>query len=109
MTTAPQCIPIADHPHLFLRPSAWPTSDPARGKVVEEQTPNVVLKDITLEYKTNRSPLLALDRINLQVKTGEFLCIVGPSGRGKSTLLHLIACNSPRRARCLSSVCVVSR
>lgn len=27
----------------------------------------------------------------MQVKPGEFLCIVGPSGCGKSTLLHLIA------------------
>jgi NitT/TauT family transport system ATP-binding protein len=35
--------------------------------------------------------LLALDRINLQVRAGEFVCIVGPSGCGKSTLLHLIA------------------
>jgi ABC-type nitrate/sulfonate/bicarbonate transport system ATPase subunit len=32
--------------------------------------------------------LLALDRINLQVRAGEFVCIVGPSGCGKSTLLH---------------------
>jgi NitT/TauT family transport system ATP-binding protein len=35
--------------------------------------------------------LLALDHINLQVRSGEFVCIVGPSGCGKSTLLHLIA------------------
>ena len=91
MTTAPQRIPIADHRHLPLRPAAWPASDPARGKGVEEQTPKVALKDITLEYKTNGSPLLALDRINLEVKAGEFRCIVGPSGCGKSTLLHLIA------------------
>ena len=72
MTTAPPCIPISEHPHLLLRPTAWPTSDPARGLVVEEQPSRVVLKDITLEYKTNRSPRLALDRINLPVKTGEF-------------------------------------
>jgi NitT/TauT family transport system ATP-binding protein len=45
-----------------------------------------------LSYRTQSGErLLALDHINLQVKAGEFLCIVGPSGCGKSTLLHLIA------------------
>jgi NitT/TauT family transport system ATP-binding protein len=52
----------------------------------------VALSDICLSYRTERGErLLALDHINLQVKAGEFLCIVGPSGCGKSTLLHLIA------------------
>jgi NitT/TauT family transport system ATP-binding protein len=52
----------------------------------------VGLSDICLSYKTQTGErLLALDHINLQVKPGEFLCIVGPSGCGKSTLLHLIA------------------
>jgi sulfonate transport system ATP-binding protein len=50
------------------------------------------LKDLSLKYKTSTGTrLLALDKINLNVRTGEFLCIVGPSGCGKSTLLHLIA------------------
>ena len=31
-----------------------------------------------------------LSEINLQVKTGEFVCIVGPSGAGKSTILRLV-------------------
>jgi len=52
----------------------------------------VALSDICLSYRTQSGErLLALDHINLQVKPGEFLCIVGPSGCGKSTLLHLIA------------------
>jgi len=52
----------------------------------------VGLSEICLSYKTQAGEcLLALDHINLQVRAGEFLCIVGPSGCGKSTLLHLIA------------------
>lgn len=55
-------------------------------------TPKIRLQEVTLTYKANtRERLLALDRIDLSVRSGEFLCIVGPSGCGKSTLLHLIA------------------
>jgi putative ABC transport system ATP-binding protein len=32
----------------------------------------------------------ALDGLNLDVKKGEFLCLMGPSGSGKSTLLNLL-------------------
>ena len=31
-----------------------------------------------------------LERINLEVSPGEFVCIVGPSGCGKSTLLNIV-------------------
>ena len=56
------------------------------------QIAKVGLSDICLSYKTQAGErLLALDHINLQVRPGEFVCIVGPSGCGKSTLLHLIA------------------
>jgi len=57
-----------------------------------ESVPKVRLEDVTLKYASETGAgILALDRINLQVRPGEFLCIVGPSGCGKSTLLHLIA------------------
>jgi NitT/TauT family transport system ATP-binding protein len=52
----------------------------------------VGLRDICLSYRTQDSErLLALEDINLEVRAGEFVCIVGPSGCGKSTLLHLVA------------------
>jgi NitT/TauT family transport system ATP-binding protein len=37
----------------------------------------------------------ALDKINLEVKAGEFMVIVGPSGCGKSTLLDLLGGLTP--------------
>jgi NitT/TauT family transport system ATP-binding protein len=59
---------------------------------VSPQTAKVGLSEICLSYRTESGErLLALDHINLEVKPGEFLCVVGPSGCGKSTLLHLIA------------------
>lgn len=33
---------------------------------------------------------MALDGVNLEIKLGEFVCLVGPSGAGKSTLLRLL-------------------
>ena len=33
----------------------------------------------------------ALNRINLQMESGEFISLVGPSGCGKSTILRLVA------------------
>ena len=56
------------------------------------EAPKVGLGEICLSYRTQSGErLLALDHINLQVRAGEFVCVVGPSGCGKSTLLHLIA------------------
>src|SRR5579864_3045223 len=62
---------------------------------IADRTPEiskVSLQDISVTYATNSDErLTALQDINLDVRPGEFLCIVGPSGCGKSTLLHLIA------------------
>ena len=82
---------------LVVEPHAIPPEVREGGSVLEfpvaaAAVPKVQLREICLSYRTQTGErLLALDRINLQVKPGEFLCIVGPSGCGKSTLLHLIA------------------
>lgn len=41
-------------------------------------------------YKKGRS-VEALRHVNLQVREGEFVCLIGPSGCGKSTLLRILA------------------
>jgi putative ABC transport system ATP-binding protein len=52
--------------------------------------PILQTQDLTREYRVGRTPLLALDHVNLTVGRGEFVAIMGPSGCGKSTLLNLM-------------------
>ena len=47
-------------------------------------------ENITKTYKRHAVQVRVLNGLNLEVKTGEFLSIVGASGSGKSTLLHLL-------------------
>ncbi|MCS5693998.1 nitrate ABC transporter ATP-binding protein [Cyanobium sp. FGCU-6] len=42
-------------------------------------------------FATRRGPFEALRDINLQVRQGEFLCVIGHSGCGKSTLLNMVS------------------
>ncbi|MBZ0112261.1 MAG: ABC transporter ATP-binding protein [Thermoanaerobaculia bacterium] len=48
------------------------------------------LENVSKSYRTERIETLALDSINLEVETGEFVAIMGPSGCGKTTLLNLM-------------------
>jgi putative ABC transport system ATP-binding protein len=51
----------------------------------------VELEEINQRYKIGSHTIDALNDINLQIKSGEFITVMGPSGSGKSTLLNIIA------------------
>ncbi len=51
----------------------------------------VRINGLTKRHGTGPSSTLALDRLDLSVQRGEFVCLVGASGCGKSTLLSLLA------------------
>ena len=48
------------------------------------------LQDLTKAYRTDEVETVALNNVNIEIETGEFVAIMGPSGCGKSTLLNII-------------------
>lgn len=67
--------PVTDpvSPSLLLRP--------AKG--------NIAFEDASFAYPS-RPDTLALDRVNLTIRSGETVALVGPSGAGKSTVLQML-------------------
>lgn len=47
-------------------------------------------QDVTKQYPTRRGPVTILDKINLQIRPGEKVGILGRNGSGKSTLIRLM-------------------
>lgn len=61
--------------------------------VVEHETTGVkvALHGIHRNFQMGGKSVVAVAPIDLQIRKGEFLCIVGPSGCGKTTLLRILA------------------
>lgn len=52
----------------------------------------VEMTKLTKTFGKGSSTIKALDGVDLKIKTGDFIAIIGPSGSGKSTLMNMIGC-----------------
>ena len=57
----------------------------------EKSAFKIEIKDVNFDYVDKKSKYEALKDINLDIREGEFICILGAPGCGKSTLLSLLA------------------
>ena len=57
----------------------------------EHKAPVLSLKGVAKTFVSRQGAVEALDGIDLDIQASEMLCILGPSGGGKSTLLNLMA------------------
>lgn len=48
-------------------------------------------EQLGLTYPTPKGPYPVLENVNLEVRAGEFICVIGHSGCGKSTLLNTVS------------------
>jgi putative ABC transport system ATP-binding protein len=50
----------------------------------------IKIKDLEKIYRTEEVETIALNKLSMEVKEGEFVAVMGPSGCGKSTLLNIL-------------------
>jgi lipoprotein-releasing system ATP-binding protein len=114
----PEVILIKDHPHLILGPhqsmtqlqqpdtgnvvgvplakpvppASVPLAKPVPPAALQQQMPAEHLKAVGLfkSYRKGPAEVPVLTGLDIEIRSGEFIAIVGQSGSGKSTLLHLL-------------------
>ena len=52
---------------------------------------HLLLSQVTIDFPTPNGPYRALENVNLSIKEGEFVSLIGHSGCGKSTVLNIVA------------------
>ena len=66
--------------------------NPSAEPIPETDWPTVAVRDLWLSYpgRHGGESVHVLERVNVNIRRGEFVCLVGPSGCGKTTLLNII-------------------
>ena len=67
-------------------------SNEVQDKILNKKEEILSMKNIIKKYQMGEEELTILKGIDLSIKNGEFLSILGPSGSGKSTMMNIIGC-----------------
>jgi putative ABC transport system ATP-binding protein len=59
---------------------------------VEVTRPVIALRDVTKVYGAGDTEVHALRGVSLDIAAGEYVAIMGASGSGKSTMMHIVGC-----------------
>lgn len=65
-------------------------------------TPLLSVKDLTVQFRTSKGPITAVDGINLRLDRGEVLGIIGESGSGKSVTMRALLRILPEKKTTIS-------
>lgn len=52
----------------------------------------IEVHELSRIYSLDSGSVIALDRVSLEIETGDLVAVMGPSGSGKSTFMNLIGC-----------------
>ncbi len=60
--------------------------------MTDSNFPVIRIEKLYKEYVTDAGPVPVLHGLDVSVRTGEFVAIMGPSGSGKSTFMNILGC-----------------
>jgi len=66
--------------------SLWLDNDKVITVITRHGSPNLEAKDLTVIVPNRKKPIL--DHVSFTIKPGQFVCVLGPSGAGKTTLVR---------------------
>jgi len=61
----------------------------------------ITIRGLSKDYRLGKTVVQALKSIDLEIKSGSFVCVAGPSGSGKTTLLNMIGLIDAPTAGCV--------